>query len=635
MYNVVVQSLATVFYVRPLMSASRPKVGSNIVLLIFPKILRKVTVKLTYESRPPSRPPSRTTLSRPSSPIKSHASSTFKPKAKVNSSATPASARKPLHASPAAASANTTPRPASPTKHPPRLRDGTLSPTFQPRTTAKSYLRPATPKSTPTPPELRHRSGSSDVGRFIPDKRIRNGSVSLHHAMSFSSLQGSNSSSVGSYSPPLTPTEPAAYSDHERSHSPSIRIKSKVTGMAKGIGNSLSPPSAFPSLPTTRVPKLRARTPSVSSNPSSPPTQPPVFYPITTATPAANPHRFATPRPSPHKPVHLPQHFHLPHDDVRVDYGRRNGLPKVDPANIPLPANSPPASAVSFSSHSSVSRSSASHTTDSPDGYTDHTQNIELLRSTLDTLIHYSEMELKQDDVSGQDRETESQVISSERTVEAEAKSIRKVPRAFVVPWGGIHLTLVQIADLEITNRSLLAINASLETAKHRQAKEIRELRRKLRESRLILPPRTYQAVKSSTDHDDTTDEDDDADDKEEEEDRPNDGDQMYKRIKAMLEALLDSGRKALEADFSKGAKGMAKVLNAEEVRTWRDSGGTPDHETQIEQEDSNTIHQGVSSSHVVFSDGENLESEEEVEAMMLPSDLSPQSPPILITESP
>jgi hypothetical protein len=196
---------------------------------------------------------------------------------------------------------------------------------------------------------------------------------------------------------------------------------------------------------------------------------------------------------------------------------------------------------------------------------------------------------------------------------------------------------LAQIADLEITNRSLLAINASLESAKHQQAKEIRELRRKLRESRLILPPRTYQAVKSSADHDDTTDEDDAAEDDKGDEDSLKDGDQVYKRIKVILEGLLESGRRALEtttADFSTGAKGVAKVLNAEEVRTWRDSSGsTPDHGAQVEQGDMNNVHQRV-----VIPDNENLDSEEEVEALMRPRDLSSQSPttpPILITESP
>lgn len=39
-----------------------------------------------------------------------------------------------------------------------------------------------------------------------------------------------------------------------------------------------------------------------------------------------------------------------------------------------------------------------------------------------------------------------------------------------------------KIADLEITNKSLLAINSGLEVAKHRQGREIRELKRRLRE---------------------------------------------------------------------------------------------------------------------------------------------------------
>ena len=405
----------------------------------------------TSSSRPNSRPPSRATASRPPSPVKSHASpvpSNPRPKAKVNSSVTPALARrlpaathvplsKSISSPNAVASASTTPRAASPAKQPPRVREGTLSSTFQPKagTSAKPTLRPATPRATPAPPELRHRSltsASSDAGRYIPDKRSRSDSVSLHHAISFSSLQGSNSSSVGSYSPPLTPTDPLTYSDHERCHSPSIRIKSKVTGIAKATGNSLSPPSAFPSHPTRRIANNRARTPSVSSNtslPPSPPSQHPVFYPITTATPAANPHRFAATRPVSRQPIYHPQPFHPLHDDVHVDYGRRNGFAKVDPANIPLPANSPPASAVSFSSHSSVSRSSVSHAAESVESHThtDQTRDIEQLRSTLDTLIRYTELESREDDFPDQDRETESQIVSSDRTVEAEAKSIRKV----------------------------------------------------------------------------------------------------------------------------------------------------------------------------------------------------------------
>lgn len=193
---------------------------------------------------------------------------------------------------------------------------------------------------------------------------------------------------------------------------------------------------------------------------------------------------------------------------------------------------------------------------------------------------------------------------------------------------------------MEITNRSLLAINASLETAKDRQAKEIRELRRKLRESRLILPPRAYRAVKSSTDPDDKTDEEENADDVEEDEGCSKDGDQVYQRIKLMLEGLLESGRRALEtttADFSQGAKGVAKVLSAEEVRTWRDSSGSiPDHETPLEHE---AGHPGMfisPSRGISLPDKQNLELEEQVE--VLPNVLSLKgstAPPILITESP
>ena len=421
-------------------TAPRPKVCLIILVSTIHVCLiyhRKVTVKLAYVTTTPStsRPPSRTSVSRPPSPVKYNASqlsSSFRPKAKVNSSATPASARNSSskHIANPRQNVNVTPRPTSPTKPPPRVRNGTLSPTFQPQigSTPKSSLRSATPGS---PPEPRHRSsaGSSDFSRFTADKRSRNGSISLHHAISFSSLQGSNSSSVGSYSPPLTPTEPTVYSDHERSHSPSVRMKSKVTGMAKPAPNSLSPPSAFPSHPIARVPNHRARTPSVSS---SPPTQAPVFYPITTATPAANPHRFTTARPSPHKPIHPPQPFHQPHDDARVDYGRRNSVANVDPSNIPLAPNSPPASAVSFSSHSSVSHSSVSHPTESATSYSDQTQEIEQLRSTLDTLIRYTEIEPREHDFPSQDHG--NHVNSADRSVEAEAKSIRKVLILFVIP---------------------------------------------------------------------------------------------------------------------------------------------------------------------------------------------------------
>jgi hypothetical protein len=148
---------------------------------------------------------------------------------------------------------------------------------------------------------------------------------------------------------------------------------------------------------------------------------------------------------------------------------------------------------------------------------------------------------------------------------------------------------------LEITNRSLLAINLSLEKTKDRQAKEIRELKRKLRETRLILPPRAYRAVKSSLEPNEIGDDEEDSDlsssDEDEEFHSADEGlngnpggrigknEEAFRRIKIMLENLLETGKKALEKtkeDYM-DAKGGAKVLTAEEVATWRGDSGAAD----------------------------------------------------------
>lgn len=173
---------------------------------------------------------------------------------------------------------------------------------------------------------------------------------------------------------------------------------------------------------------------------------------------------------------------------------------------------------------------------------------------------------------------------------------------------------------MEITNRSLLAINASLETAKHRQAKEIRELRRKLRESRLILPPRTYRAVKLSANHDDSADEEDEEVGASEEEGT---GDEVYNRIRILLEGLLETGRRALESkpkDFQEGGKGGTKVLSAEEVRSWRVLTCDPDidhsHEDiEMGSSEGNDLQGTASPSHTALPDSSNdITSEEELE---------------------
>lgn len=122
-----------------------------------------------------------------------------------------------------------------------------------------------------------------------------------------------------------------------------------------------------------------------------------------------------------------------------------------------------------------------------------------------------------------------------------------------------------------------MVINATLEAAKHRQAKEIRELRRKLRESRLILPPKAYRLVASETsldaDAEDEDGEDDDADDVETL-DVEKIKDEGFKRCLTLLETLLDSGRRALAAkpeDFPGTSGSATKVLHAEELRSQAD----------------------------------------------------------------
>ncbi|KAM0754448.1 hypothetical protein T439DRAFT_321484 [Meredithblackwellia eburnea MCA 4105] len=68
-----------------------------------------------------------------------------------------------------------------------------------------------------------------------------------------------------------------------------------------------------------------------------------------------------------------------------------------------------------------------------------------------------------------------------------------------------------RILDLEIRNASLLAVNTHLEVLKLRQTKEIRDLRRKLRESRALMPISAQvldEGLDSGSENDDSNDED-------------------------------------------------------------------------------------------------------------------------------
>ncbi|KAG8685598.1 hypothetical protein FRC09_014645 [Ceratobasidium sp. 395] len=106
-----------------------------------------------------------------------------------------------------------------------------------------------------------------------------------------------------------------------------------------------------------------------------------------------------------------------------------------------------------------------------------------------------------------------------------------------------------KIADLEISNKSLLAVNAILESTKARQAKEISALRRKLRESRLVLPHQTFIALERSDPLKDSTGS---VEDEEDEEDETSDvtqtqADETFARVKLLLDGLIADAKLALE----------------------------------------------------------------------------------------
>ena len=137
-----------------------------------------------------------------------------------------------------------------------------------------------------------------------------------------------------------------------------------------------------------------------------------------------------------------------------------------------------------------------------------------------------------------------------------------------------------------------MSINASLEAAKHRQAKEVRDLRRRLRESRLILPPKAYRLVTSGQAGNTLLDADldDDDDDDDDDEDIDNIGtldvekinDEGFKRCWNILEALLEDGNRALAAkpeDFEGESRSATKVLHAEELRSEADPDERDGHE--------------------------------------------------------
>lgn len=254
-------------------------------------------------------------------------------------------------------------RSASPSKSARQKRTRAVSPARPARPTAslspstRVSVRPQTPASQPPTPE---------------SSRLR--SLTNAGGLSFSSLRSS----------PKTESTPP------------IRITSKVSGVVKTVH-----------APTTTTPRPthRNRTPSGSSNVSvatSPPIAnnvQPTFYPITTATPAANPYRYAPPRPSVTK-------LGSPFSTLRVD--------------LNTPPLSPPISSVSFSSHSSA----VSHGAGSPaakDGTSSPEYSPAAFTRTSSINGHHRSSS------ESLDIDEEEDVHNAELKVKATAKSNRKV----------------------------------------------------------------------------------------------------------------------------------------------------------------------------------------------------------------
>ncbi|KAI9445061.1 hypothetical protein H4582DRAFT_1913012 [Lactarius indigo] len=497
------------------------------------KVTAKVNLSnvITFHAVPPSRPQSPFKVKPP-----------HPPSPRLSNSATIAVERSSSSPGAASSTMKSIPRPSSP---------------FKP--TALSLTRAHSPKALRAAHELsRQRSLTSTAE--ASSARVRRGS---------GSFQPTPSTSTSPHLPPDGTSTTAT--------SPPIRVKAKVSSFAKSNGSSVPPiplNSLHPSSPpyaTTRPIETRPRAPSVIdfggfiSTPSSPTasTVPLAIHPITTATSAANPHRYVS-RFAPNPTTTHFQSLSPPSTrDLDNDLHFRVAS-KVDPAAIPLPPQSPPVSTLSFSSQSSQNTQSSCAS-----GSTAPTPSSHFLSTALISGERGSPT-LSSD--SAPDASSESRYPNpsrrslgsptaypedSDRKIKAEAKSNRK------------------IEDLEITNRSLLAINATLEATKHKQANEIRDLRRKLRESRLMLPPRTFRAIKSSLGPEDVAD-DEDTDDSEgasnDDGGEGNEHDAAFSRVKGILEDLLESGRRALRAepkDFEGQSRGV-KVLSAEEVRSWR-----------------------------------------------------------------
>ncbi|CEL54353.1 hypothetical protein RSOLAG1IB_07003 [Rhizoctonia solani AG-1 IB] len=151
-----------------------------------------------------------------------------------------------------------------------------------------------------------------------------------------------------------------------------------------------------------------------------------------------------------------------------------------------------------------------------------------------------------------------------------------------------------KIADLEISNKSLLAINASLESTKSRQAKEIEELKRKLRESRLILPPSAYLALEQKDPLDTNDNFNEDEGDLDDDDEAQIEADESFNRVRGLLDKLMKDAQEALvaKADIPEPKEPIKKpirVLDVDELQQYTSGDGEIDESAESKATESVT----------------------------------------------
>lgn len=144
-----------------------------------------------------------------------------------------------------------------------------------------------------------------------------------------------------------------------------------------------------------------------------------------------------------------------------------------------------------------------------------------------------------------------------------------------------------KLLDLEITNKSLLAINSALEVTKLKQAKEIRELKRRLRDGRGLptaAAPRDSAASAIFSDEDDLTDSEDDDDILLVKEDPELEA--AHQRCKDLVDHMVEQARKAILAEYDEPENTGGKVLHPAELeemqRQMDDDGNDTEADTTV-----------------------------------------------------